>query len=274
MRRGPLIAAVVLLLLVFLAMRFPYRRLLPPALEAARAATGAEIDVADLGLGLGLAGPHVVASGVRLRWPAAPELSLDAVRVRPAWSLGWLGGAPLWHVDASGPPGAWSGVVAPDRIAGEWREVDTDALPWVLLGSLAPLHGRLSGEVELLRSNGAWLGSAELSGSEGSVDLPGLPVAIPYVALEAQLEVAPELVTLSAGRIEGPLVTASIDGTASAGPGAFSAWPLDLAVEIEQVDPALRGYLGPLGIPVDGNGRAQVRVTGTLAAPYLSGLSR
>jgi hypothetical protein len=101
-----------------------------------------------------------------------------------------------------------------------------------------------------------------------------LPVAIPYVALEAELDVAPELITLSAGRIEGPLVTASIGGTASAGPGSFSAWPLDLAVEIEQVDPALRGYLGPLGIPVDSDGRAQVRVTGTLAAPYLSGLGR
>ena len=273
-RRGALIAVVVLLIAVFLAMRFPYQRLLPPVLEVARAATGAEIAVADVGLGLGLGGPHVVASGVRLRWPGTKELSLDAVRVRPAWSLGWLSGAPVWHVDAAGPPGAWTGVVAPDRVEGEWSEVDTDALPWELLGALAPLHGRLSGEVELSRSDGIWLGSAELSGSEGSVDLPGLPVAIPYVALEAQLEVAPALITLSAGRIEGPLVTASLGGTASAGPGAFSAWPLDLAVEIEQVDPALRGYLGPLGIPVDGSGRAQVRVTGTLAAPYLSGLGR
>jgi hypothetical protein len=43
-------------------------------------------------------------------------------------------------------------------------------------------------------------------------------------------------------------------------------------VEIEKVDPALIGYLGPLGIPVDGDGKAKVRVTGTLAAPYLSGV--
>ena len=74
-----LVAGIVVLLLVFLAARFPYQRLLPPLLDAARAATGAEIDVADLGLGLGLGGPEVVASGVRLRWPAAPELVLDEV---------------------------------------------------------------------------------------------------------------------------------------------------------------------------------------------------
>jgi type II secretion system protein N len=268
------IAAAALLLLVFAAARFPYARLLPPLLESARAATGAEIDVADLGLGLGLGGPQVVASDVRLRWPAAPELSFDAVKVRPAWSLAWLTGTPLWHVDAAGAPGSFSGEVAADRVAGEWREVDTDALPWVLLGSLAPLHGRLSGEVDLAHSDGAWQGTAELTGAEGSVDLPGLPVAIPFVALAARLEVSPEQVTLSSGRIEGPLVTANLGGTASAGGGAFSAWPLDLEVEIESVDPALRGYLGPLGIPVEGDGRAKVRVTGTLAAPYLSGAAQ
>ncbi len=271
MRRGALIAGIVVLLVVFLAARFPYRRLLPPLLEAARAATGAEIDVTDLGLGLGLGGPEVVASGVRLRWPEAPELVLDEVRVRPAWSFAWLTGSPLWHVNASGAPGAWRGVVAPDRVAGEWSEVDTDALPWAMFGALAPLHGRLSGEVELARSNGAWEGSAEVAGGEGSVDLPGLPVAIPFVALEAQLAVSPALVTVSSARLEGPLVTANVEGTASAAGGFPSAWPLDLDVEIEQVDPALRGYLGPLGIPVDANGRARLRVTGSLAAPYLGG---
>jgi len=271
MRRGALVVAIAVLLLVFLAARFPYGRLLPPLLSAARAATGAEIEVAELGLGLGFAGPRVVASGVRVRWPGAPELILDAVRVRPAWSLAWLAGTPVWHVDAEGAPGAWNGVIAADRVAGAWSEVDTDALPWELLGSMAPLHGRLSGEVALSRSNGAWEGSALLTGNEGSVDLPGLPVAIPFVALAAELEVAPALVTLAAGRIEGPLVTANVGGTASAAEGALAAWPLDLQVEIEQVDPALRGYLGPLGIQVDGEGRANLRVTGTLAAPYLTG---
>jgi type II secretion system protein N len=273
-QRGLAIAAALLLLLVFAAVRFPYARLLPPLLASARAATGAEIDVADLGLGLGLAGPRVVASGVRLRWPGAPELHFDAVRVRPAWSLAWLSGTPSWHVDAAGAPGSFSGEVAGGRVAGEWSDVDTAALPWGMMGTLAPLSGRVSGEVDLALSDGVWQGSAALTGKEGSVDLPGLPVAIPFVALDAQLQVTPALVTLSSARIEGPLVTANVAGTASAESGGFSAWPLDLAVEIESVDPALRGYLGPLGIPVEGDGRAKLRVTGTLAAPYLSGMAQ
>jgi type II secretion system protein N len=270
-RRAALILGVLVLLLVFVALRFPYERLLPPLLQTASALTGAEIEVADVGLGLGLGGPEAVASGVTLRWPATAEIVLDELRVRPAWSFAWLRGTPLWHVAAEGAPGAWHGVVAPDRIEGEWTEVDTDALPWALLGALAPVHGRLSGEVDLARSDGAWAGTAEVAGGEGSVDLPGLPVAIPFVAVEAELAVSPAVITLSSARLEGPLVTANVGGTATASGTVFSAWPLDLDVEIEQVDPALRGYLGPLGIPVDAEGRARLRVTGSLAAPYLSG---
>ncbi len=272
--RGALVLGVLALFVLFLAARFPYQRLLPPLLRAASAASGAQIEVGDLGLGLGWRGPHIVASGVRLRWPAAPELVLDSVRVRPAWSPAWLSGRPVWHVAADGAPGAWAGEVAGDRVAGRFTGVDTDALPWVLLGAPAPLHGLISGGVELARSDGAFTGSARLEGAEGSIDLPGLPVAIPFETLAAELAVAPDQLTLSSSRIEGPLVTAGITGTASAAGGAFAVWPIDLAVEIEAVDPALRGYLGPLGIPVDGQGRARLRVTGSLSAPYLSGLTR
>jgi type II secretion system protein N len=270
-RRGLWVTVVLGLVGVFLAARFPYERLLPAALAAARGATGAEVAASDLGLGLGLGGPHLRARDVRVRWPGTPELVFDSVRVRPAWSPSWLAGRPAWHLAAEGAAGRWQGVLAVDRLAGAWRDVDSDALPWVLLGSLAPVHGRVSGEVDLARSDGAWRGSAQLSGAEGSVDLPGLPVAIPFVALEAALDVAPEQLTLASGRLEGPLVTARAGGTLGAAAGALSAWPIDLQVEIESIDPALRGYLGPLGIPVSADGRAQLRVGGTLAAPFLSG---
>jgi hypothetical protein len=164
--------------------------------------------------------------------------------------------------------------VASDRVAGNWDAVDVDALPWGLLGSLTPLHGRISGELDLVRQDGAWLGSAKLRGEGGSVDLPGLPVAIPFEALHADLAVGPSLVTLSSGRIQGPLVTANVAGTARSAGGAFASWPLALDVEIEEVDPALRGYLTPLGIPVDERGQAKLRVTGSLGSPYLDGLAR
>jgi type II secretion system protein N len=272
--RGAWVWAAAILLLVLIAARFPYQRLLPPLLAAARTATGAQIEVAELRLGLGWSGPRLVAQDLRLHWPETAALSLAALHVRPAWSPAWLSGVPIWHVEAEGEPGAFQGVLGSNRVAGRWNAVDMDALPWVLLGSSAPLHGRMSGEANLVREDGAWRGSARIHGDVGSVDLPGLPVAIPFEALEAEVEVGPGLLTLSSGRIRGPLVTASIAGTASASAGGFSTWPLALDVEIEAVDPALRGYLVPMGIAVSSEGLAKVRVTGTLGSPYLGGVPR
>jgi type II secretion system protein N len=274
-RRGPrrifAAAGIGVLLLVFLVARFPWQRLLPPLLEVAHAATGAEVRVDALRVGFGATGPRLVARGVSLRWPGNQPLALDAVALRPAWSLGWLRGRPLWHVEASGPPGAWAGAVAPDRVAGRLDEVDVGALPWALLGSSAPLQGRMSGTVDLTRTDGAWQGSAQLSGAPGSVDLGGLPVAIPYEELVARVDVAPDRVSLPEARLVGPLVTASFTGSASAAGASFASWPIDLQVQIERIDPALGGYLGPLGIPLDRQGQARVHVTGSLAAPFLSG---
>jgi len=274
MRRGLLVASVAVLLAFFLAARFPFERLLPALLASAQQATGAGIEVGELGFGLGRGGPLVIASGVVLEWPGAQPIRLDDVTLRPAWSLAWLRGRPLWRLEASGEPGAFRGEVGFDRVAGELEAIDVAALPWALLGSLPPLQGRISGLVDLARVDGAWAGSARFEGQPGSVDLAGLPVAIPYEALAAQLRLASDRLSLSEARLEGPLVTASFQGTATATGDAFSSWPLDLEVEIEAVDPALRGYLGPLGIPVDPQGRARLQVTGSLSAPFLSGRDR
>jgi len=272
LRRGLTLAAVAGLLALFLVARFPWERLLPPLVGLAAGATGAAVEVATLRFGLGLAGPELRAGGVALRWPGSEPLVFDAVALRPAWSLGWLMARPRWHVEASGPSGAWRGEVAVDRVAGELEEIDVGALPWTLTGSPAPLQGRLSGVVDLTRRNGAWQGSAAVSGdTPGSVELAGLPVAIPYELLVAELDIAPERVALPRARLEGPLVTATAAGSASATEDAVSSWPIELAVEIERIDPNLRSYLGPLGIRMDGQGHAKVRVTGTLSAPFLTG---
>jgi type II secretion system protein N len=271
MKRAAAVAGALALVAAFLVLRFPYERLLPPLLEVVQSATGAQIEVAELRLGLGWGGPRAVAQGVALRWPESPPLAFDSLAVGPAWSLAWLRGSPRFQLELRGPPGVWSGQLGRDRLAGRLEEFDVGALPWPLLGTSAPLKGRLSGVVDLEQRDGVWLGSADLAGASGSVDLTGLPVAIPYEALSAKLDLAPDRMSLPQARLEGPLVTVSVAGSANAEGNAFPAWPLDLAVQIERIDPALRSYLGPLGIQLDPQGRGSVRVTGTLAAPFLSG---
>ncbi len=261
---------------VFVVARFPYERLRPVAQEAASAALGARVEIARLGLGLGWGGPEATAHELRVEWPGSAPLRLERVGVRPAWALAWLRGQPRWHIAATGAPGRFGGQVAPDRIEGEFRDVDVAALPWATFGSTPPLVGRVSGRLDLSLSqeDGRWDGFADVVGENGSVDFAGLPVAIPYQSLAARVELAPQQLALSAARLAGPLITARFAGAATPGSGAPASWPLELQVDIEDVDPALRSHLAPLGIRLDREGHASLRVTGTLAAPVVVAAGR
>jgi type II secretion system protein N len=257
------------LFVIFVAARFPYERLLPAAREAVAAGLGAEVEIEALGLGLGWGGPEAVARGLVLHWPGSEPLHLERVGVRPAWTPAWLRGTPRWHVVADGPPGHFRGQVAPDRIEGELSDVDIGALPWAYLGANPPLAGRVSGLVDLVFAGGSPVGSAEIVSENGSVDFGGLPVAIPYESLAARLELAPSELGLTAARLAGPLITARFAGSATPGPGAPVSWPLALRVDIEQVDPALRQHLVPLGIHLDREGQGSIQVFGSLGAPTI-----
>ena len=176
---------IVVLLVVFLAARFPYRRLLRSAARGARARpTGArDRRIGSRARRLGLGGPEVVASGVHLRWPAARTLVLDEVRVRPAWSFAWLRGSPRCASTPRARRRAWRGVVAPDRVAGTWSEVRHRALPWAssVDALAAPGRGSRRAGRAGARADGAWSGPrGRCAGGEGSLALPGLPVAIPF----------------------------------------------------------------------------------------------
>jgi len=257
-------------LLVFVIARFPFDRLAPAAAAAAAQALGAEVTIAGLGVGLGRGGPEAVLERVLLRWPGDPPLQLDHLGVRPAWSLAWLEGQPRWRLASQGAVGVFQGELGHDRLDAELHEFDIAALPWGRIGGAPPIHGRLSGRLDLELGDSGWVGTAALTGGEGSVDHPALPVAIPYERLDLQVVLDPEAVALPAARLEGPLVTATFAGRAVASAPDPARWPLTLHVEIERVDPALRSYLGPLGIRLDPKGHGTLEVTGTLSAPIVT----
>ena len=191
MRRGAAVLGALALLAAFLVVRFPYERLLPPLLEVARSATGRR------GRGSRApAAPRLGRAARRREGRGAALAGEPAARVRRGGGAGrpgrWRGcaGARAGTLDLSGPPGVWSGQLGRDRLAGKLEEFDVAALPWQLVGTPSPLKGRISGVVDLEQRGGVWLGSAEIAGGTGSVDLAGLPVAIPFEALSAKLDLA------------------------------------------------------------------------------------
>ena len=132
--------ACLVLVLVFLLVLFPYGRFRDVAVSRLAEATGASVSLDDLGGGLSIGGPALVATNLRFRWPDGGELLLERARVRPAWSFSWLRGQPALHLKLKGPAGRAAGTVrnGPDLgFAGRVRGVELSLLPLEHLAAAA-----------------------------------------------------------------------------------------------------------------------------------------
>jgi hypothetical protein len=51
--------------------------------------------------------------------------------------------------------------------------------------------------------------------------------------------------------------------------GDLEAAPLDVQLDLRVADPSLRGMLAPLGVRLDGEGRARLHLKGSLGSPLV-----
>jgi hypothetical protein len=131
------------------------------------------------------------------------------------------------------------------------------------------LTGRLDADVSLEQRDGRVAGELELEVADGSFSAPGSPVAVPFEELEAELDFEDTgAIAVRALRLEGPMVSGEASGEIGAAPSLEDA-PLSISGELRVTDPSLRGMLGPLGVTPDPEGRAKLRVGGTLFEPIL-----
>lgn len=268
-RWGVLPLACLVLFLAFAHLQFPYARFREPVAQQLERATGARVEIAEMAGGLGLAGPHLEASQLALRWPDGASLALDRARLRPAWSLSWLRGSPALHVDAQGPVGRadltlWPGP--PTQLEGELRALQVGRLPLAALGGGAlPLEGELDAELALTNGRRGPSGRVDFRARDGSLSSPELPLAIPYESVRGALTRADDgAVEVESFQLEGPLLSLSASGRI--GPAAsLDAAPLSLDVQISSLDPQIASALRPYGIRPEGGGQLALR--GTLGAP-------
>ena len=258
------------LVVAFALFLFPWERLAPTVARQLSAAAGAEVALADVGLGVSLGGPVIEAEGVRVDWPDA-SLTLDHLRVRPAWSFSWFQGDPALHVDAAGSPGAIEGTVyVSGGFDGRVEGLDLTALPpaW-LPGGEAPLAGALDGDIDLSRGPAGPVGTLAIDGSNGAIALATLPVAIPYDTLKGRFE-ADEAgrLTVEALHLEGPMLSVDVEGSVD-GLARLASAPLDLRVVLRDVDPSFRSSLAAFGMALDGSGATELQISGTPSRPVV-----
>ncbi len=264
--------AAIFLVALFIVTGFPYDRL--AELLAARAGqyTGARVAIAALGPSLSLRGPELEAQGVQVTWPGGFSVALDEVEVGPGWSLAWLRGRPALRAALLGPIGSlrftWTSG-DPPQWQGSLRDVDLTRLPLGGWLAGAEVEGRVDADFDLVLADGGLRGSAYLEAWEGSITLPGFPVAVPYTTLAGELRfderVRVEIVSLV---LEGPALNAQIQGRVGAAAQAERA-PLSLEVDLSTSGPALADVLRSAGLEVASDGTARIRVSGTLTRPQV-----
>lgn len=258
--------AGILLTGFFLYRGFPYERLGERAAAYGRQA-GFEVTFQDIAPRLSIAGPGLEATGVRVAGRSAAPWPVDRALVRPAWSLSWLKGQPAVFSEVETPMGAATGTVTlggDTAWNGDLAAVDLARLP---LGEAAGmLRGTADARLDLTFTESGPVGPVEFEAVDGSLTLPEVAMPVPYEKLTGQLLLGDgNYAQIESLLLEGPLLTASITGTVGRAP-TLGAAPLRLEAKIS-AQPALVPALKSLGLRVSRDGKATIRVAGTVSRP-------
>jgi len=255
----------------FVLWRLPYERAAAPLSAALSRATALEISIGALAPRLTWLGPGLEATQLRVATPDGVALPVERLHVRPAWSPRWLLLRPRWWIGAELAGGGAEGELGLEPqacFAGRLAGIDLAALPLAWLWPGAGLTGRLDARFDLRAEAGALAGSIDLDARDGSAALPTLPLPLPFATLTARLEPGEDprlrLVSLE---LVGELLRARGSGTLGAAATPAAA-PLDLAFELE-AEPGLQPALASLGVRLDPQGRARLRVSGSLERPVV-----
>jgi len=272
--RGLLLVGVpiagVILVAFFFFLGFPWETLRELVASQASSATGTRIAIAELGPGFSPLGPALEARGVAATLPGGETLRLDRARVRPAWSLSWLRGDAALAVDLSAPEGRLRGTVYAGSEPGFDGRIDELNLGRLPLSDVAPdlaLDGIATADVDVRNGERGPEGRVELHAVEGSVGVPGLPVALPFQSLDADATLGGDArLRLESFALAGPMLSADGEAVVASAP-VFATAPLDATLHVDVHEASVRPMLRNLGVRLDAEGRAEVRLGGTLAAP-------
>ena len=177
--------------------------------------------------------------------------------MRPAWSLSWLRGDAALAVDLSAPEGA----CAEPCMRARSRDSTAASTSWISAGCRCPawpptwaLDGFATADVDVRSGERGPEGRVELHAVEGSVGLPGLPVALPFQSLDAAATLGGDAqLRLERFALGGPMLSADGEAVVASAP-AFATAPLDATLHIEVHEAGVRPMVRNLGVRLDTEG--------------------
>jgi type II secretion system protein N len=261
--------AALSLTAIFVVQGFPYERLAAAISAAVGRNSPLQLSIQELGPSLTLLGPGLRATSMRISAPDGPAIRLDALRLRPAWSLRWLRLRPSFQIETQLAGGSVDGTLGGEpSFTGELAEIDLGQLPVAALWPGSALTGRTSGSVDLRAGAQGPEGSVALEARDGSVTLPGLPALLPFETLTARLALGGDAsLRVEELHLSGPGLEAQVLGQLGLAATLAQA-PLDLRVELE-VERGLAAGLQSLGVRLGRDGRGTLHITGTPDRPVV-----
>jgi type II secretion system protein N len=270
-RTGIIALGCVLLTLFLIYRGFPYERLGESLARSLSLSTRSRVTIQELRPRLQLAGPGVEITGVHVITADGTRWSIDQARLRPAWSLSWLRLEPAFHTRIEVPGGLAEGILTltePAAWQGRLSEVDLARLPFASLWPGAAFSGTLEGRIDLHGSPSGPDGIVRLEATGGTLSLPGIDAAIPFDQLTAALKLGDDfLFRIQSLRIQSPLFSATVKGSVLRGRSIAEA-AVDLQIQLT-VQHVLRPAFKDAKIRVSPDGRATMRIGGTLVAPVI-----
>ncbi len=258
------------LVVLFVFLGFPYEMLAGSLAARLSDASGNEVYIRDLEPRITLAGPGMSLRHVEVTTPQNARYAFDPISIRPAWSTSWLSLEPAVYIDLGSPYGDASGTVVVAENAsfdGGFSNVDLERLPASLPGGVE-LTGIIDADADLTLSSDGPIGELTLQARSGMIVHPNLPIPLEFDSLTAHIEMGRQhWLDVHQFALDGPILSSRVTGHIEAGRG--NNQPLDLAVGIEIKTPPMQAMLRGFGVALDGEGRADFKVGGTVASPKM-----
>jgi type II secretion system protein N len=262
-------AAGIFLVLLFIYLGFPYAKLADRVAAEMQRSQGVRVDFQHVGPSLHLAGPGIEVSGLRATFTDGKMLRIERAMLRPAWSLAWFRGAPALYAEIESEIGGAEGTLVLGSAGGWTGDLAQVALGKLPLAGLAPMgnvDGLLDASIDIVLGEEGPEGHMSFEVRDGSVDFTNFPVAVPFETLSGELLFGDEAyLAVKHLELAGPMLNAGLTGNVLRA-ASFEQAPLRLEAELE-AKPNLRSAIQGAGLRVDRNGKAKVRITGTVARP-------
>lgn len=278
--------AGIVLTLFFIFLGFPYDLLAGRISLAVEESTSLNLRIGRVTPHMGLRGLGLAIRDVRASQQDGPQIAIQKLVLRPAWSSSWFSGVPALHIAATSEVGnadgtlfmgdavGWQGRLEGVQLAPLLR--DTLQEGFALTGALdadIDLHARAAAEPaegaegaegaesgEVARG-GELVGHVRFDLREGTFSGAGLPIALPFDRLTGNLEFGDgSFARVEGAELEGPVLAATVEGDVGH-PRGRGAQPLDLKLSYELRDKSLTRTFG--------SARGERVISGTLEQPIL-----